>query len=726
MTDATEKGPTSVSGGSGHDAAISLPVMPPAAPKVRRSRMSRWRALSLILVHVLMLAHIAQWLIAGRTVSPIEPSEAMYTLNDGHLNAGFLFLAASILVTLVFGRFVCGWGCHFIAYQDLCAWALKKIGIKPKAFRSRILMFAPLALALYMFVWPSAYRWWADIPRPPLSNHLMKSAFWETFPGATIGILTVLLGGFAIVYFFGGKGFCTYACPYGGFFSLADKVSPGRIRVNESCQQSGHCTSVCSSNVRVAEEVAKFGMVVDPGCMKCMDCVSVCPNDALSVGFGKPSLAAVVTTFNRRRKYDFTLFEEFVMLIVGGGSLLALRGLYGQVPLLLAMALGGMTGFLAVKLLQFIRQSNVRFQNLQFKRGGKWTSAGIVFSVSCVVWLIFVLHSGGVQFAAARGGALTRMLALPDSVWGADRDWWQDANEADRGKARTATAYLAWSDRWGFASTGPVLHDLVWLHLAAGDLEAAEGAVQRLVELAPDEAEPHRGLANVLRRAGRVDEAEAAYRVALTIDPRYAPARTDLGNLFLSTGRPDEALLLLVEATKLEPDEPRWPLDVAQLRMDLRDYQAARETLTDLVARRPELAKAHSLLGVVMLQLGEADAGMDQLRRAIGLDPDLGSAHYNLGLALLDRQAVGEAVAELQDAARLRPEFALGHYNLGVALFMSGKPAEAVAPIREAIRLNPSDPDAHGFLAVVLRELGDEAGARQAAEAASDLQKRGK
>ena len=93
-------------------------------------------------------------------------------------------------------------------------------------------------------------------------------------------------------------------------------------------------------------------------------------------------------------------------------------------------------------------------------------------------------------------------------------------------------------------------------------------------------------------------------------------------------------------------------------------------------------------------------------------------------MALLDRQAVGEAVAELQDATRLRPEFALGQYNLGVALFMSGKPTEAVAPVQEAIRLNPSDPDAHGFLAVVLRELGDEAGARQAAEAASDLQKR--
>ena len=31
-------------------------------------------------------------------------------------------------------------------------------------------------------------------------------------------------------------------------------------------------------------------MVVDQGCMKCMDCVSVCPNDALYFGFGKPAI----------------------------------------------------------------------------------------------------------------------------------------------------------------------------------------------------------------------------------------------------------------------------------------------------------------------------------------------------------------------------------------------------------------------------------------------------
>ena len=45
------------------------------------------------------------------------------------------------------------------------------------------------------------------------------------------------------------------------------------------------------ANVQVHAEVAAYGMVVDPGCMKHMDCISVCPNDALYFGFGKPAVA---------------------------------------------------------------------------------------------------------------------------------------------------------------------------------------------------------------------------------------------------------------------------------------------------------------------------------------------------------------------------------------------------------------------------------------------------
>src|SRR5262245_33432851 len=106
---------------------------------VRPSKTSRWRAVALITLNLLMVAHFVQWRLMGQTLSPIEPSETMHTLQRGAINAGFIFFTLAIAATLVFGRFVCGWGCHVLALQDLCSWLLERVGIRPQAFRSRLL-----------------------------------------------------------------------------------------------------------------------------------------------------------------------------------------------------------------------------------------------------------------------------------------------------------------------------------------------------------------------------------------------------------------------------------------------------------------------------------------------------------------------------------------------------------------------------------------------------------
>src|SRR5690606_5671667 len=103
-------------------------------------------------------ARIVHWQMTGSAISPVEPSESMQTLELGIINAGFIFFLSAILLTLVFGRFVCGWACHIVALQDACGWIMKKFGIRPSPFRSRLLVFVPLGLALYMFVWPTFKR----------------------------------------------------------------------------------------------------------------------------------------------------------------------------------------------------------------------------------------------------------------------------------------------------------------------------------------------------------------------------------------------------------------------------------------------------------------------------------------------------------------------------------------------------------------------------------------
>src|SRR5687767_12359159 len=202
--------------------SIPLPVLansPDKPSEIKKSRTSRWRAGALISLTLLMVVHFVQWRIMGRTVSPIEPSEAMYTLQNGAVNAGFIFFSLAIIATLIFGRFVCGWACHVLALQDLCAWLLKRVGLTPRPFRSRVLIYIPLVFALYMFVWPTVQRWLVKPLSEPLipyfTNHLVIAGFWATFPPVWVAIPFLFICGFVTVYFLGSKGFCTYGCPYG-------------------------------------------------------------------------------------------------------------------------------------------------------------------------------------------------------------------------------------------------------------------------------------------------------------------------------------------------------------------------------------------------------------------------------------------------------------------------------------------------------------------------------
>ena len=124
----------------------------------RAARYGRWRAGTLLLVYCLMGLHFAHWKIAGRTLAPLELNEVMHTFELGIVTAGFLFMTAAMLSVLIFGRFFCSWGCHILALEDLCAWLLRKIGIRPKPLRSRVLLLVPPAAMFYMFIWPQINR----------------------------------------------------------------------------------------------------------------------------------------------------------------------------------------------------------------------------------------------------------------------------------------------------------------------------------------------------------------------------------------------------------------------------------------------------------------------------------------------------------------------------------------------------------------------------------------
>ncbi len=521
---------------------------------IRKSKTSRWRAAALIALNLFMIAHIIQWRIMSKTVSPIEPSETMYTLQNGFVNAGFIFFSLAILATLIFGRFVCGWGCHILALQDLCGWFLKKIGLHPKPFRSRLLVYVPLIAALYMFVWPVVYRLFTQ-PQEPLipkfTNHLVTTNFWLTFPSVAVAIPFLFICGFMTVYFLGQKGFCTYACPYGGFFGLADKFSPGKIRVTPACNQCGHCTATCTSNVLVHAEVKQYGMVVDPGCMKCMDCVSVCPNDALYFGFGKPALLAPKSTAIKR-SYSLTWPEEIVGALVFLGSFLAVRGVYALVPFLMALGCAAVTTFLTLKLWQLLRARALSFYRFNLKSSGKMRTAGWAFAAFACGWIGLNVHSGWVRYHEFLGNIAFQKIQLADELALAQLNPARWLTPADRENILQGRKHYLAASRTGLFVNSEALPKLAWFQFLLGD---AEQSVETLAKAAAYQKDQSKALSlyyrgAILNRLGRYYEARTSLDEALAERDDLILARQEKGESLWQLGSREEAVSVWRDAVR--------------------------------------------------------------------------------------------------------------------------------------------------------------------------------
>jgi polyferredoxin len=397
-------------------------------PNVRKSGRdySRWRAGSLIAVHLLIGLHIAHWLIKGRTLAPLEFNEVLHTLHLGIITAGFIFMALTVFGTLVAGRFFCSWGCHILALQDLSAWLLAKLRIRPQPIRSRTLLWAPLLAVLYLFVWPQVVRLAGGAGLPQFrvqadgdgwasfaTNH-----FWRNLPGPGITLLTFAVVGGLTVYFLGTRGFCQYACPYGAIFGLADRLAPGKIKLVGDCSQCGLCTAQCQSHVLVHREVAKFGKVVNSQCLKDLDCVAVCPNQALAYGFTKPSFWQSLNREERlAQPYSFTWREDLVIAAGALALVIIYRGLYDAIPFLLSVAIAIILSTLFVTMVRLWRRPTVRLNNLLLKHDGQWRTAGRWFAALTIALGLLSLHSAMVHYQTYAGRRAVALASptLPDS-----------------------------------------------------------------------------------------------------------------------------------------------------------------------------------------------------------------------------------------------------------------------------------------------------------------------
>jgi len=252
-------------------------------------------------------------------------------------------------------------------------------------------------------------------------------------------------------------------------------------------------------------------------------------------------------------------------------------------------------------------------------------------------------------------------------------------------------------------------HQFSWKVLAAifsqtGRKSDAINAMQKVVQLSPQDLESRSNLNNMLREAGRFEEALASCNQAIELNPDFAGAHYNLGVTLHELGRLEEAALSYRQAVALQSNFTDAHSNLAGTLRQLRRLEEAETSCRQVIALEPGFALGYSDLGIVLRELGRLEEAEASYRQALALNPNLARVHNSLGSTLREMGRLEDAEVSYRQAIALEPDLALAYSNLGVALKILGRFEEAEENYRHAIALQPGYGEARYNLGTLLFE----------------------
>jgi polyferredoxin len=216
-----------------------------------------------------------------------------------------------IVLTLVFGRFFCGWICPMGVLHHLIGFATrkKKIPDRAKANAPRasqkvkyVILTVMLAMAAMGSVQiglldpiASTWRGLSVSVIPAASNSAFGIYQGERhFQFGTL-ITLVFFGALALNFVYP-RFYCRVLCPLGALLGLLSKASLFRLsRRGELCSNCDACAADCQG---AAEPT---GVIKVNECMLCLNCTDACPRGAITYSFLPGARATTDVNLGRRR-----------------------------------------------------------------------------------------------------------------------------------------------------------------------------------------------------------------------------------------------------------------------------------------------------------------------------------------------------------------------------------------------------------------------------------------
>jgi len=184
-----------------------------------------------------------------------------------------------LVMTIIVGRFFCGFLCSFGAMGDL-AWfigrklKLPKVNV-PKDVEPMLKSLKYVLLGgIVLFVWILGTVTVSDAANPwSIFGMYSKIGSWP-------GIASMMsLGGLLLLMIFAAsmfiqRFFCRYLCPLGAVFAIVSNVRV--LKINKPTEGCGGCAA-CSKRCPMHLDLSKMEKVSSGECIDCMECTTVCP-----------------------------------------------------------------------------------------------------------------------------------------------------------------------------------------------------------------------------------------------------------------------------------------------------------------------------------------------------------------------------------------------------------------------------------------------------------------
>ncbi len=192
-----------------------------------------------------------------------------------------------VVLTMVFGRFFCGWICPATFIYELntnfaawLGWAGFKVG--GRRFDKR-LKYGVLGLGLIASALTGSVLVAAVYPPAIIGREIYYATAMGGFGAGAVFFLGTLLFDLLVAR----RGFCRYLCPGGALYSLLGRYRLVRIkRIVETCNDCAKCNAVCEFDLDPLRD--NFGQE----CNNCTACMAVCPTDALTFTLRPADIAA--------------------------------------------------------------------------------------------------------------------------------------------------------------------------------------------------------------------------------------------------------------------------------------------------------------------------------------------------------------------------------------------------------------------------------------------------